>query len=62
LQLSGLQLKWGHIYDCQDEKRKKIEFDANHTFTIASGETFHLCSTGAKLSPTGVDAEMFLSS
>lgn len=60
MQLSGLHLKWGHFYDCLDEKRKKVEYAANYTFTIGEGEELHLCSTGAKLAPTGVDGEMIL--
>jgi hypothetical protein len=61
LQLSDFKLKWGHFYDCLDEKRKKLEFTADHTILVEAGETLHLCSTGAKLSPTGVNGELSLS-
>ena len=61
MQISELQLKWGHVYDCQDEKRKKVEYHANQTFIIGPGKVLHLCTTGAKHAPTGVDGEMILS-
>lgn len=60
MQLSDFTLKWGHFYDCLDEKRKKVEFSADHTISVEAGETLHLCSTGAKLTPTGVNGELSL--
>lgn len=61
MQLSDFKLKWGHFYDCLDEKRKKLEFSAQHVISVEPGETLNLCSTGAKLSPTGVNGELSFS-
>jgi hypothetical protein len=63
-------MKWGHFYDCKDEERRKkvrpppISEDQDQGWlnrvVIPSGKTIHVCATGAKLSPTGVEGSMYL--
>lgn len=38
-----------------------MEFLPGHVISVEAGETLHLCSTGAKLSPTGVNGALLLS-
>jgi len=56
LHLTQFNLVWGHFYQCDDDRRKKIKPPAH--ITIASGETVKICSTGAKMSPTGVEGTL----
>jgi Aegerolysin len=60
LALSDFGLKWGHFYDCKDEKRRKIEMPKNHPILIESGSTLQICATGAKMAPSGVEGEMLM--
>lgn len=61
MHLSGFKTKWGHFYDCGDEKRKKVEYsEQGHFIEIPNGQSVHVCSTGAKLAPTGVQGEFQL--
>jgi len=53
ISLSDFNLKWGHFYDCNDEKRSKIS--SPKQINLVSGETIQICSTGAKMIPVGVE-------
>lgn len=59
MSLSDFKLKWGHFYDCKDEKRHKIA-QMPEPIIIESGETLQVCSTGARLLPAGVEGGMTL--
>lgn len=68
--LSDFDLKWGHIYDCKDQERRKIlrpppitdDYDPEwlNRVVIPTGKTIHVCATGAKYLPSGVEGSMFL--
>lgn len=67
--LDSFNLKWGHFYDCLDEKRTKLSTPPNMEsieesgivgLLVPSGTTVQICATGAKLFPTGVEGTMMI--
>jgi hypothetical protein len=67
VELRNFQLKWGHFYNCSDEKRTELPlintFRKNLTLMptvipVRSGESVEVCSTGAKLMPSGVEGSL----
>jgi hypothetical protein len=65
-------MKWGHFFECNDEKRTKVAVQEPGipkstakklmplSINIPSGETVHLCTTGLKYTPTGIEGRLNL--